>query len=83
MTPLITISFDEYNEIKYIKDNFVKAFNENKTILFRDSYFLGNYHANEYTIVNTDVFMDELREKLKKMEEENSKLSQKIVVLKY
>jgi hypothetical protein len=84
MEHLITISLAEYNEIKDIKHNFQKAFDEKKTILFHDSYFPGHsgYPVHKFTIVNTDTFIDDLRNKISELQKENSKISNELYELK-
>ena len=84
MEHLITITLNEYNEIKDIKNNFQKAFDEKKTVLFHDSYFPGHsgYPVHRFTIVNTDTFMDDLRNKISELQKENSKMSNELYELK-
>ena len=76
MEHLITISLKEYNEIKDITENLLKAFDEKKTILFHDSFFPGHagYPIHRFTVVNTDIFMDDLRNKITDLENQNKKL---------
>lgn len=76
MEHLITISLAEYNEIKDIKSNFIKAFDEKKTIVFHDSYFSGpsGYPIHKFTVVNNDEFANDLLAKIQRIEKENSDL---------
>lgn len=76
MEHLITISLAEYNEIKDIKNNFIKAFNEKKTIVFHDSYFSGpsGYPKHKFTVVNNDEFANDLLNKINGLEKENNDL---------
>ncbi len=83
MTPLITIPLSEYEEIKNIKRNFQKAFDENKTILYHDTQFgHSGYPLHTYTVVNMDILTSELNDKLKKLSDENYKLKNELSDLK-
>ena|SRR3990167_2336934 len=84
MEHLILISLAEYNEIKDIKNNFQKAFDEKKTILYHGSYFSGTsgYPVHYYTIINPDIFMTDLMKEIKGLQKKNSKLCNELFELK-
>jgi hypothetical protein len=84
METQIIISLEKYNELIEINDKFQKAFDENKTILFHDSYFGGHsgYRTNKYTIVNTDTFMDDLRNKIKELNDNYNAVDNELYKLK-
>jgi len=77
--PLITILKWEYDELISIKEKFVLDFNEKKTILFHDSFFVGGmgaYTKHNYSIVNESEIIKSLSEELEAITKEKDALMQ-------
>jgi len=81
--PSITISLSEYNEIKEIKSNFQKAFDEKKMIIHRggERYFMGHSEF-EYNIVNESDVVRKLNEETIMLQNKVAKIYNELYDLK-
>jgi hypothetical protein len=84
MEPLITIQLKEYKELMEIKNTFQKAFDENKTIIYHDSYFTGHsgFPVHKFTIVNLDSMTEYLVSEFYELKKINSELNKELNELK-
>ena len=80
MEPSIIISLSEYNEMKAIKEKFVKAFDEKQVITYRDTVMsrYGDLRYNRYSIVNLDGITKDALAEIERLNSENFALKNEL-----